>query len=141
MIDVFLNMLNSIEDKKLCVQWIGSKNSSGYGKVRFNGKHVSCHRLAYIKTYGEISENHLICHHCDNRLCFNPYHLFLGTSKDNVNDMMNKGRLNRINNIGNKKLTDNEIIEIKNYDLSEVKVIDIAKKYNIHRTTVYKIRA
>jgi hypothetical protein len=50
------------------------------------------HREAYRLTYGEIPAGLLICHHCDNRACVRPDHLFLGTYKDNAQDMVRKGR-------------------------------------------------
>jgi len=34
----------------------------------------------------------LVCHHCDNKRCINPDHLFVGTAKDNTVDMIKKGR-------------------------------------------------
>ena len=56
------------------------------------------------------------CHHCDNRLCVNPDHIFIGTMKDNMDDMRKKGRENfvRGGNHPNTKFTDSEVIEIIN---------------------------
>lgn len=50
------------------------------------------HRFAWETTYGPIDEGVLVCHHCDNRKCVEPTHLFLGSYTDNNNDMFTKGR-------------------------------------------------
>lgn len=34
----------------------------------------------------------MVLHKCDNRPCCRPDHLFLGTAKDNTDDMISKGR-------------------------------------------------
>ena len=70
-----------------CCNWTAFK-AHGYG--RFDG--MRAHRFAWEITYGAIPNGAFILHKCDNPSCVKPTHLFLGTQKDNMNDMILKGR-------------------------------------------------
>lgn len=52
---------------------------------------LNTHRVAYALAWGDPGDL-LVCHSCDNKLCCNPSHMFLGTQADNVADMITKGR-------------------------------------------------
>jgi hypothetical protein len=84
-----------------CWEWQGairSKNS-GYGCIdiggKVNGILWNVHRYSYTIFKGEIPKGLLVLHKCDNKICCNPNHLFLGTQKDNIRDMDNKKRRGR----------------------------------------------
>jgi len=72
-----------------------SKDTAGYGLIRDENKQLQkTHRVSYRLFKGEIPEGILVCHHCDNRACINPDHLFLGSTQDNMDDMVEKKRSN-----------------------------------------------
>jgi len=74
-----------------CWNWIGASNSKGYGRYKIKGVAYSPHRLV-INCF---DVNFDVCHKCDNPSCVNPDHLFLGTHKDNMQDMVKKNRCNK----------------------------------------------
>ena len=71
-----------------CWIWRGPRHRQGYGRA---GRNVA-HRIAFELAHGPFDRRLKVCHHCDNPPCVNPAHLFLGTQRDNVQDMVRKGR-------------------------------------------------
>jgi len=96
-----------------CWEWAGSRTNQGYGRIWFQNEYYSAHRVSYERYYGPISDGLLVCHKCDNRPCVNPYHLFEGEYKDNMNDMYEKQRHAHGESQGCAKLTEAAIIEIR----------------------------
>lgn len=77
-----------------CLEWGGSRDLNGYGRLRKNGVNYRAHRLAYERTLGPIPTGLEVCHTCDNPPCINPAHLFIGTTLDNAADRERKSRGN-----------------------------------------------
>jgi hypothetical protein len=75
-----------------CLEWTGGRNTSGYGAACIGGKRRASSTVAWMLTRGAIPTGQCVCHKCDNRLCVEPSHLFLGSNTDNWNDMRAKGR-------------------------------------------------
>ncbi len=105
---------DKVEKTRSCWLWAASKFKQGYGQIKRDGKNLYAHRASYELHFGEIPEGKLVCHHCDVKLCVNPLHLFLGTWKDNVQDMIKKGRRadTRGDLNGMSKLSGAEILKV-----------------------------
>ncbi len=84
----------AVGDPLECWEWTGAKNSGGRGILRFGSKTITAPRIAYALTKGSFFEWLYICHTCDNPLCCNPHHMFVGTPQENTLDAQQKGRLN-----------------------------------------------
>ena len=74
-----------------CWVWNGATDGDGYGCFSYAGKSYRAHRIA-LELDGRPPGEMFACHHCDNPSCVNPDHLFVGTNKDNMVDMVAKGR-------------------------------------------------
>lgn len=75
-----------------CWEWTGSTIPKGYGQFRYDGDNELAHRISWAIANGPIPDGVMVCHHCDNRICVRPDHLFLGDAFDNMQDMVAKGR-------------------------------------------------
>lgn len=122
-----------------CWEYKGAINSTGRGAFSIGRKNIKAHRFAYEIEYGEIPPGMCVCHHCDNGKCCNPKHLFLGTIKDNVADMISKGRKKILygENDPKSKLKEKEVLEIvRLYKTGKVSQFKLADMFRVNRTTI-----
>lgn len=120
-----------------CWFWNAGVSSAGYGMKRMsiNGKHTSllAHRMAWMLFNSSIPKGLVVCHKCDERLCVNPTHLFLGTMRDNTRDMIQKGRGLQ------PKLTPEQVAEVRLLRSQGWEMRDIAKKVGCSTTPVMRV--
>lgn len=92
-----------------CVEWLAG-TEHGYGRFGRGGRNFYAHREAYRVAKGDIPGGMLVCHTCDNRLCINPEHLWLGTTEDNCADRDAKMRQSRGDAHPSAKVTDEQVM-------------------------------
>ena len=120
-----------------CWEWMASKNTYGYGCLRFEGKQGQAHRFSWFLHHGEIPKGMLVCHTCDNPGCVNPAHLFLGTPKDNTLDAVKKGRMGAGEANGRAKLSNDDVLSIREDDRTS-RVIGL--DYGVQASAIRKIK-
>lgn len=124
-----------------CWEWQGPPNKSGYGRIWAEGRRWLAHRRAFVLAKGPIPEGMCVCHACDNRLCVNPDHLWLGTNADNVADREAKGR--RAAPVGetnpNARLTAADVALIRAERGHRI-ISRVARQFGVSRTQVKRIR-
>lgn len=125
-----------------CWIWNGSSNRGGYGQFHMPSGPWLAHRVSWLLSKGWIPDGSHVLHKCDTPACVNPDHLFLGTDKDNVQDMLSKGRENRKPRVvaqqhGMARLTDQQALEI--YQDPSLQR-EIAKRFGVWQGTVSHIK-
>lgn len=78
-----------------CWEWTGKIGKNGYGVFFANVKAYPAHRKSWQMANGPIPSGMHICHHCDNKKCVRPDHLFVGTHADNMRDAWAKGIIHK----------------------------------------------
>lgn len=131
-----LNHYSALNQATGCILWVG-RISKGYGRMKVEGKSVSAHRVSWQTHNGEIPSGLWVLHKCDTPLCINPSHLFLGTCIENIIDRDTKGRQIRGEHHIQSKLTELQVIAIRNDARNNCAV---ALDYGVSNTTVSRIR-
>lgn len=125
-------------DESGCWIWVGCTNEK-YGMIKFKKTNLGAHRFSY-KYIKKIEPGDLnVCHTCDNPLCVNPDHLFLGTNHDNMKDASIKRRLAYGEKHYRNRLKEKEIKEIQRLSKLGLSQTQIAKVFDIEQTNISHI--
>ncbi len=144
-----------------CREWIGAISSrgrnnykSGYGTLTHETVSYSAHRISLFLSNPQFDQSLHVCHKCDNTLCINPNHLFAGTARDNIHDMISKGRhshgddhfsrkyphkMTRGEAHVTSKLKNEDVLNVRALYASGMKGADIARKTGLRPMHVSKI--
>lgn len=129
-----------------CWEWLGGTYKEyGHFSITYAPQKdipVRANRIMYYLHYGIHPENKIVCHRCDNPKCVNPSHLFLGTNKDNTQDMIKKGRKFITRGTDKEctwvKLTKEKVIELREMSKhSDFNYTHIAKEMGLDTKTVW----
>lgn len=144
-----------------CWEWQGA-TANGYGTIGGGpGTGIlKTHRVSWERHNGAIPEGLYVLHHCDNRRCVNPAHLFLGDHQANMADMFAKGRghvfanpagdahhlrqhperIARGERTGSAKLTEAQVVDMRQrFARGEVTAVALAAEFSVSLWTIYPV--
>jgi hypothetical protein len=130
--------LTKVRKTRGCWYWTASTFlNSGRARASLGTRSVVAARVSYVLHKGKIKDK-LVCHKCDNILCVNPKHLFLGTFKDNTQDMIQKGRKFRTlgETNGSVKLTEKQVIQIRKLFKEGFNYSKLSKKFSVTTSNI-----
>lgn len=90
--DTVARFWSHVEKTDTCWLYSPIYPKNRYGAFNIGKTKTKSHRFSWELEYGPIPEGMNVLHHCDTPACVRPDHLFLGTQKDNVLDMVQKNR-------------------------------------------------
>ncbi len=125
-----------------CWLWDGCTDGNGYGLLKFDGRVIRSHRLAFRLASGLPIEGRVVMHACDVPRCCNPAHLSLGTRADNNRDRDRKGRhvVHRTPRPDSAKLRADDVLRIRELLASARSILSVAKEYGVCANTINDIR-
>lgn len=133
----------SEEPNSGCWLWHAARNNHGYGKMWDGEKVEMAHRLSYRLYVGNIPDDALVLHSCDNPACVNPGHLRLGSHKDNTQDALDRKRHVAPRGKMNSNVSESVVAYIRNlqgpFKFGELG--QLAKSLGLSYGGFYKIRA
>lgn len=128
--------------KGVCWNWLGNKDQDGYGRLWTGKRTTPAHRFSWQIRYGSIPNGFQVLHKCDNPSCVNPHHLFLGTPRENIDDMLAKGRSLKGEKHSLAKLTESQAIEVLRWRPGcGEKLKDVAKRLRVSLSAIELIRS
>ena len=138
----FWSKVQKLSGEDACWVWTARLDKDSYGQFRIcqDGKkfaikaHTYSWELANSFTLKK-GIGHCVCHTCDHPYCVNPAHLFLGTQQENTQDRNNKGRQARGETSGAAKLTESQVIEMRQSRAEGMTLTQLAKLFGVAATT------
>jgi hypothetical protein len=130
-----------------CWNWKARLDRDGYGRIASGGRYATmyrAHRFSYELHYGNIPENLVVLHLCDNPSCVNPAHLKAGAQSENLQDALDKGRRTVPSFPGEangySKLTENDVKKIRSlYAQGNISQQELAAAFKVTQSAVSRV--
>ncbi len=125
-----------------CWLWKAGAFNRGYGAFAIGYSQWPASRIAFVLQYGAwaIPGNIFVLHRCDNPLCCNPDHLFIGTAKENAEDCVGKDRSARGERHTLAKLSEEKVITIRSLIKNgEAKPMELARRYGVDIALISRV--
>lgn len=119
-----------------CWNWTSCK-IRGYGVMWHDGNNKRAPRISYFLAHGELPDDKVILHSCDNAACVNPAHLSLGSHTQNIAERHARGRTARAEQLPQTKIMPNARTAIA---ADPRTTAEVAASYGVHRSTILRIR-
>ena len=148
------NFWNYVDRSDGCWLWKRGRHRTGYGQLRFEGRDVMAHRVAYSLAVGDIPAGLHVLHRCDTPPCCRPDHLFVGTPADNARDRNQKGRAATGTRNGrythpertcrgerkpSRKLTWAQVVDIRSRHEQDESLASLARAFGVAESTIRNI--
>lgn len=132
---------HSWQCKECCWLWQGGLDKHGYGKVIYNGKTISPHRIIFQAVKNVVlSRNQLVLHTCDIKRCCNWNHLYIGNKSQNALDSYERGQLQKGERSKVAKLNLKQVQEMRlTYSSHLMNQTELSIKYGISKSQVQRI--
>lgn len=114
-----------------CLLWQGNCNAKGYGRVAYNGRYPTTHRVIFVAAHGPLTPDIQVLHRCDTPNCVEETHLFRGDNSSNQQDRVRKGRFT--------KLSPQEVEQVKTRLKVGESQVDIAASLGVSQALVSRM--
>lgn len=124
-----------------CWVWTSECVNKGYGRMKYGTVRQLAHRISWELKNGPIPKDLQVLHQCDKPPCVRPDHLFLGTQKENLQDMLKKGRANKAigQRHGRSKITEADVRKAHYLVADGVPQMEVALKLGVHVNTIARV--
>ena len=124
-----------------CWEWTAALTDVGYGMFNFSAKEkIGAHVYAWEAAHGmKVPQGKVIAHHCDNRKCVNPSHLYAATRRQNTGDMIRRGRNIKDGTPVTATLTKGQVLEIRDRHNEGETQTALAKEFSVSQSAISNV--